>query len=138
MAFLKEKKRALLEVEQLHMNFGGIKALTDFSLHVYDREILSVIGPNGAGKTTLLNCISRIYRAQKGGIRFLGKDLMRLSPNQIARLGIARSFQNIALFRGMTVLDNLLIGQGLHLRYSLLSAAFYRGRALKEEVKGRD
>jgi len=137
-AFLKERPASLLEVEDLHMNFGGIHALTDLSLHVYEGQILSVIGPNGAGKTTLLNCISGIYRAQKGVIRFLDKDLMRMSPGRIARLGIARSFQNIALFRGMTVLDNLLIGQGLHLRYGLLSAALYRGRALKEEVKGRD
>jgi branched-chain amino acid transport system ATP-binding protein len=137
-AFLKERPASLLEVEDLHMNFGGIHALTDLSLHVYEGQILSVIGPNGAGKTTLLNCISGIYRAQKGVIRFLDKDLMRMSPCRIARLGIARSFQNIALFRGMTVLANLLIGQGLHLRYGLLSAALYRGRALKEEVKGRD
>jgi branched-chain amino acid transport system ATP-binding protein len=137
-AFLEERSIPLLEVEKIQISFGGIKALTDFSLNVYQGEILSVIGPNGAGKTTFLNCISGIYRAQKGAIRFAGKNLMGMNPNKIARLGIARSFQNIALFRGMTVLDNLLIGQGPHLHYGLLSAALYLGWALKEEVKGRD
>ena len=138
MAFLKEGSALLLEVEKLQMDFGGIRALTDFSLRVFKGQILSVIGPNGAGKTTLINCISGIYRAQSGTIRFASKDLMGMTPNRIARLGIARTFQNIALFRGMTVLDNLLIGQGHHQHYGLLSAALYLGRALREEVKGRD
>ncbi len=135
---MKEGSAFLLEVEKLQMDFGGIRALTDFSLRVFKGQILSVIGPNGAGKTTLINCISGIYRAQSGTIRFVGKDLMGMNPNKIARLGIARTFQNIALFRGMTVLDNLLIGQGHCQRYGLLSAALYLGRASREEVKGRD
>jgi branched-chain amino acid transport system ATP-binding protein len=120
------------------MNFGGIRALSDFSFKVDEGEILSVIGPNGAGKTTLINCISGIYRARKGTILFRGRDVIGRNPNQIAQLGIARTFQNIALFRGMTVLDNMLIGQGYLLHYGLLSAALFLGRALNEEVRGRD
>jgi len=138
MAFLKESATPLLEVEGLHMNFGGIRALSDFSFKVDEGEILSVIGPNGAGKTTLINCISGIYRARKGTILFRGKDVTGRNPNQIAQLGMARTFQNIALFRGMTVLDNMLIGQGYLLHYGLLGAALFLGRALNEEVKGRD
>jgi branched-chain amino acid transport system ATP-binding protein len=137
-AFLKESSTSLLEVEGLHMNFGGIRALSDFSFKVDEGEILSVIGPNGAGKTTLINCISGIYRARKGTILFRGKDVTGRNPNQIAQLGMARTFQNIALFRGMTVLDNMLIGQGYLLHYGLLGAALFLGRALNEEVRGRD
>jgi branched-chain amino acid transport system ATP-binding protein len=137
-AFLKESATSLLEVEGLHMNFGGIRALSDFSFKVDEGEILSVIGPNGAGKTTLINCISGIYRARKGTILFRGKDVTGRNPNQIAQLGMARTFQNIALFRGMTVLDNMLIGQGYLLHYGLLGAALFLGRALNEEVRGRD
>lgn len=138
MAFLKEIPAPLLEVGNLHMSFGGIRALADFSLKVEEGDILSVIGPNGAGKTTLINCISGIYRARKGSVRFIEKDVIGMNPNKIAQLGIARTFQNIALFRGMTVLDNMLIGQGHLLHYGLLSSVLYLGRALKEEVRGRD
>jgi len=138
MAFLKESATPLLDVEGLHMNFGGIRALSDFSFKVDEGEILSVIGPNGAGKTTLINCISGIYRTRKGTILFRGREVTGRNPNQIAQLGMARTFQNIALFRGMTVLDNMLIGQGYLLHYGLLGAALFLGRALNEEVRGRD
>ena len=138
MAFLKESATPLLEVEGLHMNFGGIRALSDFSFKVDEGEIRSVIGPNGAGKTTLINCMSGIYRARKGTILFRGREVTGRNPNQIAQLGMARTFQNIALFRGMTVLDNMLIGQGYLLHYGLLGAALFLGRALNEEVRGRD
>jgi len=137
-AFVEAAAKPLLEVEDLHMNFGGIRALSNFSFKVNEGEIRSVIGPNGAGKTTLINCISGIYRAKKGTIVFKGSEVTGRNPNHIAQLGMARTFQNIALFRGMTVLDNLLIGQGYLLRYGLLGAAVFLGRALKEEVKGRD
>jgi branched-chain amino acid transport system ATP-binding protein len=137
-AFLRESATSLLEVEGLHMNFGGIRALSDFSFKVDEGEILSVIGPNGAGKTTLINCMSGIYRAKKGTILFRGREITGRNPNQIAHLGMARTFQNIALFRGMTVLDNMLIGQGYLLHYGLLGAALFLGRALNEEVRGRD
>jgi branched-chain amino acid transport system ATP-binding protein len=138
MAFLKESATPLLQVEGLHMNFGGIRALSDFSFKVDEGEIRSVIGPNGAGKTTLINCMSGIYRAKKGTILFKGREITGRNPNQIAHLGMARTFQNIALFRGMTVLDNMLIGQGYLLHYGLLSVALFLGRALNEEVRGRD
>ena len=138
MAFLEGSATPLLQVEGLHIYFGGIRALSDFSFKVDEGEILSVIGPNGAGKTTLINCISGIYRPQRGSIRLMGKGTVGMKPNQIAQMGIARTFQNIALFRGMTVLDNMLIGQGYLLRYGLLGSALFLGRALNEEVRGRD
>lgn len=138
MAFIREISTPLLEINNLDMNFGGIRALSEFSFKVHEGEILSVIGPNGAGKTTLLNCISGLYRIQRGVIRFIGRDTVGMKPDQIAQMGIARTFQNIALFRGMTVLDNMLIGQGHLLRYGLFSAAIYLGKTSREEVKGRD
>jgi branched-chain amino acid transport system ATP-binding protein len=105
---------------------------------VHEGEIHSIIGPNGAGKTTLFNCISGIYRAQQGSILFDGRQLMGMKPHKIAQLGIARSFQNIELFRGMTVLDNMMSARGFLSTYGLLRAALYVGRCSAGEVKSRD
>src|SRR5512143_2672239 len=102
-------------------------ALAGVSLDVLQGEILAIIGPNGAGKTSLLNCISGLYRPQRGRILVDGHDLTRLRTHAIARLGIARSFQNIELFRGMTVLDNLMLGRHVHLKSGLLSGGLYWG-----------
>ena len=128
----------LLEIEALAMHFGGIQALREVSLSVLKGEIYSIIGPNGAGKTTLFNCISGIYRAQRGVIRFDGETLTGMPPHRIARLGIARAFQNIALFTGMSVLDNLMSARTCHMRYGLLRSAIFLGRCQKEEVRNRD
>jgi len=101
----------ILEVRDLSISFGGIKALNGVEFEVRPDEILTIIGPNGSGKTTLFNCISGVYRADKGMISYQGKDLMGLSPDRIATLGIARTFQNLRLFLHMTVLDNLMLGR---------------------------
>ncbi|MEW6137268.1 MAG: ABC transporter ATP-binding protein [Thermodesulfobacteriota bacterium] len=128
----------LLQIEKLSMKFGGIHALSELSLQVREGEIFSIIGPNGAGKTTLFNCMSGIYLAQTGSIRFAGQEIRGLKPHRIARLGIARAFQNIELFRGMTVLDNLMSASEYRLDYGLLSAILYLGRCSRLERKCRD
>lgn len=107
---------ALLQVEHLTLRFGGVAALLDVSLQVHAGELVSVIGPNGAGKTSLFNCICGLYRPQGGRVLLDGRDVTRLSPDAIARMGVARTFQNLELFRGMTVLDNLLLGCHRHFR----------------------
>jgi branched-chain amino acid transport system ATP-binding protein len=138
MAVLENQVPIQLAVSDLSIRFGGIHALNAVSLAVREGEIYSIIGPNGAGKTTLFNCISGIYQAQEGSIRFEGLDIMGMKPHRIAQMGIARAFQNIELFRGMTVLDNLMSARGHAMRYGLLKAAVFIGRCLKEEVRCRD
>ncbi len=130
-----------LRVDSLQLNFGGLSALMNVGLEVRQGEIFAIIGPNGAGKTSLLNCISGLYHPQKGQILFYNQngtfDLTRLKPHQIARLGIARSFQNIELFRHMTVLENLLAGAHIHMRSSLLTSLVYWGPAQREQIHFR-
>ncbi|MBI3624816.1 MAG: ABC transporter ATP-binding protein [Candidatus Rokubacteria bacterium] len=127
----------ILQVEDIHLAFGGVKALQGVSFEVRRGEILSVIGPNGAGKTVCLNCINGLYRPQQGRIRFEGKDLGGLTPYQRAALGISRTFQKIELFSGMTVLDNIRLGRHIHLKAGLLSGAIYLGKAAREEIEHR-
>jgi branched-chain amino acid transport system ATP-binding protein len=112
----------LLELQNLTLQFGGVKALTDVSCSVQSGELFSIIGPNGAGKTSLLNCISGRYRPASGRIRFKGRDITGLQPNARADLGIGRTFQNLALFNGMSVLDNITVG-----RHHLMKCGFVRG-----------
>jgi branched-chain amino acid transport system ATP-binding protein len=127
-----------LEIEDVSISFGGVSALSEVSLNIGKGEIYSIIGPNGAGKTTLFNCVSGIYKAQEGSIRFEGQEMMGIRPHKIAQMGIARAFQNIALFERMTVLDNLLSAQGHNMKYGLLTTALYLGRCSREEMKSRD
>src|SRR5471032_2076860 len=101
---------ARLSIDRVSLRFGGVSALRDVSIKVEAGALLAIIGPNGAGKTSLINCISGVYRPSPGQIHFEGKEITRLRPAARTRLGLARTFQNIALFKGMTVLDNLLIG----------------------------
>lgn len=124
----------LLEIEGLTLAFGGVKALNGITMSVAPGSITSVIGPNGAGKTSLFNTISGFYRPQSGSLRFDGEDITRLPAPERARRGLARSFQNIALFRGMTVLDNIKLGRHCHLRTNIFDALLYFGRARREEV----
>jgi branched-chain amino acid transport system ATP-binding protein len=138
MAVLNEEATLQLEILDLWMSFGGITAVQGVSFSVRPEEIYSIIGPNGAGKTTIFNCISGIYKAQAGSIAFEGEEVLGQKPHEIARLGIARAFQNIELFRGMTVLDNLMSAQGYRIKYGLFRAALYLGRCLREEVESRD
>ena len=127
----------ILEIEGLGLSFGGVTALDGVSFEVAPGAITSVIGPNGAGKTSLFNTISGFYRPTAGTLRFDGADISRLAPPARARLGLARSFQNIALFRGMTVLDNIKLGRHCHLRTGVVDALLYFGRAAREEMELR-
>ena len=127
----------MLAVRDLTLSFGGLKALDRVSFAVLPGSITSVIGPNGAGKTSLFNTISGFYRPFAGAIEYRGADIVGLSPPERAKLGLARSFQNIALFRGMTVLDNIKLGRHCHLRSNLLDALVYFGRARREEMQLR-
>ena len=128
---------ALLEVEGISVRFGALLALNDVSLRVPRGEIAAIIGPNGAGKTTLLNCISGFYQPSAGRIRFAGRDRTRLAPPDVAALGIARTFQNVALFRGMSVLDNIMTGRVLKMRGSFLLDALWWGPARRQELAHR-
>ncbi len=117
--------------------FGGVRAVDGVTVSVRRGEILSIIGPNGAGKTSLLNMISGFYRPSSGAIRLDGVDITRLRPSEIAARGIARTFQNIALFSGMTVLDNIMLGRHVHMKSGILGSFVYWGLAQKEEVRHR-
>jgi branched-chain amino acid transport system ATP-binding protein len=124
---------ALLSLDGLHLSFGGVAALAGVSLQVDAHDFFAIIGPNGAGKTSIFNCISGIYAPSRGRIVFDGKDVTPLKPHQRAQLRIARTFQNIALFKGMTVLDNVKIGRHIHLRSGVVACGLYYGRAAREE-----
>jgi branched-chain amino acid transport system ATP-binding protein len=126
-----------LEVRNVSKCFGGVQALTGVSLGVPRGRILSIIGPNGAGKTTLLNVVSGFYHPDRGRVILDGTDITELPPHRVAALGVARTFQNIALFKGMTVLDNLLLGRHVHMRAGPLASVVYWGRARREEVSHR-
>jgi branched-chain amino acid transport system ATP-binding protein len=128
------KASPILEAAGLSLSFGGVRALSNVSFDVQDGSITALIGPNGAGKTSLFNAISGFYRPSEGRILFEGRDISRERPPARARLGLARTFQNIALFRGMTVLDNIKLGRHVHLRTGVLDALIYRGRARREEI----
>jgi len=127
----------LLSIESISKAFGGVRALSGVSLEVRQGEIRAIIGPNGAGKTTLLNLISRVYPPDQGRILFAGRDITRLPTHKIASVGIGRTFQNIALFKGMTVLDNLMLGRHPLMRPGILSSGIYWGLAQKREVEHR-
>ena len=127
----------LLDVQRISLAFGGVKALNEVSFSVQPGSITSVIGPNGAGKTSVFNTISGFYKPAGGTVHFDGVDLAGLSPPRRAAAGLARSFQNIALFRGMTVLDNIKLGRHCHLKTGLLAALFYTPAARREEAELR-
>jgi len=130
-----------LKFEYIHLSFGGVAALSGFTLDVRQSEIVAIIGPNGAGKTSLLNCSSGLYHPQKGRIVFYNHgheyELTKLPPHKIAQAGVARSFQNIELFKHMTVLENLMLGRHAHLKSGVLDGMIFWGRAQKEEIEHR-
>ena len=126
-----------LRVEDIHLSFGGLKALNGVSVGVKEGEIFSIIGPNGAGKTCLLNCINRFYHPEQGTILFEGQDISQLKAHRIASLGIARTFQNVELFGHMSVLDNIKLGGHVHLKSGFLSGGIYYGRSRNEEMAFR-
>ena len=128
----------LLRVEDIHISFGILKALNGVSLEIHKGEILAIIGPNGAGKTTLINVVNGVYHPSRGHIFLKDKDLTGMPSNSIAALGVARTFQNVALFKGMTVLDNIMVGRNLKMRSNFFVQGLYWGRAQKEEIRQRE
>ena len=128
---------AIIKVENVSLAFGGVQALYNIDTRLFGGEIFAIIGPNGAGKTCLLNCISRFYTPQEGQILYKGKDILSVPTHAIAKLGIARTFQNIELFKGMTVLDNIKLGRHAFLKSGIFSDIIYWGRTRREELKLR-
>jgi branched-chain amino acid transport system ATP-binding protein len=128
----------LLHADNISLSFGGVRALADISLEIREHEILAIIGPNGAGKTSMLNVINGFYHPQEGTITYKGATRRRMRPHQAADQGIARTFQNVALFRGMTTLDNIMTGRLLRMRRNFLWQALYYGPALREELAHRE
>jgi len=126
-----------LAVTDLSMSFGGVSAIMNLSFELKEGEIFALIGPNGAGKSTVFNCISGIYRPNRGRIYFEGEEITHLRPHKVARKGIARTFQNIALFRNMTVLDNLLLGRNPSLKAGVIRGGIFWGKAVREELASR-
>ncbi len=128
----------LLEIEDVHLSFAGVKAIDGVTLTVRRGEVFAVIGPNGAGKTSIFNCISGVYHPGRGAIRFEGRDIVGMRPDRVADLGVARTFQNIELFPQLTVLDNLMLGRHQHLHYGTPAAMIRVGRAAREEARNRE
>jgi branched-chain amino acid transport system ATP-binding protein len=130
-------KTAKIRIENLSLSFGGVKALSEVSFDINDGEILAIIGPNGAGKTCILNCINGFYKPQQGEIYFEGRRLTRIRPDKAAQLGLARTFQNIELFTGLSALDNIMAARHMLMKQNFLSSAFYFGAAQQEEIRHR-
>ena len=126
-----------LKFNNVTLKFGGITALNDVSFEVKPQSLFAIIGPNGAGKTSIFNCMSGIYRPTEGSVTYGEKDIEDLRPDQVANLGIARTFQNIELFENMTVLDNILIGAHKHLSYGPISSLLFNKKARNSEIKAR-
>jgi branched-chain amino acid transport system ATP-binding protein len=127
----------MLSVQGVSLAFGGVKALTDVSFDIRQSEIRAIIGPNGAGKTSMLNVINGFYHPNHGSITFRGRTRARMRPYEAARGGIARTFQNVALFKGMSALDNIMAGRTLKMQYGLFWQALRFGPALREEIEHR-
>ncbi len=128
----------ILECRNLERSFGGLKALQGVTLSIDKGEIFGLVGPNGSGKTTIVNSITGFYPPDRGNILFEGKDITGIRPHNVARLGVARTFQNLALFRGMSVLDNIMMGRHIHMRPSALASLFYWVWAERDEIRQRE
>jgi branched-chain amino acid transport system ATP-binding protein len=133
-----EDKKAELEINGLNLRFGGVVAVKDVDLNVHTGELMAVIGPNGAGKTSLLNCITGFYHPQQGRIIFNGRDITDLHTHELVGVGIGRTFQNIELFPGMTVLANLTLARHIHCRYSFIRSCLFSPAVKKEEIHHRE
>ena len=127
----------ILDVHNISLSFGGVKALSDISFNVREHEIRAIIGPNGAGKSSMLNCINGVYTPQQGNITFRGQTFSHMDSHQVAVMGVARTFQNLALFKGMSVLDNIMTGRNLRMKSNLLLQALRWGPAEREEMVHR-
>jgi len=128
----------ILDVHNISLRFGGVKALSDISFDVREHEIRAIIGPNGAGKSSMLNCINGVYTPQEGSITFRGQTFKHMNSRQVAEMGVARTFQNLALFKGMSVIDNLMTGRNLRIKSNLLLQALRWGPAEREEAEHRE
>ncbi|MEK7418176.1 MAG: ABC transporter ATP-binding protein [Pseudomonadota bacterium] len=128
----------ILDIKNISLRFGGVKALTDISFDVREHEIRSIIGPNGAGKSSMLNCINGVYTPSEGSITFRGKTFSHMNSRQVAEMGVARTFQNLALFKGMSVIDNIMTGRNLKIKSNLLMQALRIGPAEREEIRHRE
>ena len=130
--------KTLLNVEQISLSFGGVKALTEVSFNIQEKEVFAIIGPNGAGKTSMLNVINGFYHPQEGEITYKGVHRKQMKSHEAAVQGIARTFQNVALFKGMSTLDNIMTGRIIRMKRNMLWQAIYLGPARKEEMKNRE
>jgi len=127
----------ILDVNNISLRFGGVKALTDISFNVREHEIRAIIGPNGAGKSSMLNCINGVYTPQEGSITFQGQTFDHMNSRQVAEMGVARTFQNLALFKGMSVIDNIMTGRNLRMKSNIFLQALRLGPAENEEIQHR-
>jgi branched-chain amino acid transport system ATP-binding protein len=134
---VKSEKQVKLRIQNLSLSFGGVSALVDVSMDIRDQEILAIIGPNGAGKTALLNCINGFYKPQKGEINYNGQRITRMRPDKLAKLGIARTFQNIELYTGLTTQDNIMAARHVLMKQNFITGALYLGWSLREEIEHR-
>ncbi|MDB5749692.1 MAG: putative type branched chain amino acid transport system, ATP-binding component [Ramlibacter sp.] len=130
--------QVILDLRNISLAFGGVKALADVSFDVREHEVRAIIGPNGAGKSSMLNCINGVYRPQQGTISFRGRTFSHMKSRQVAQMGIARTFQNLALFKGMSVLDNLMTGRNLRIKSNIFLQALRIGPAEREEIAHRE
>ena len=137
-AAVKKIGDVVLHVDNISLSFGGVKALSDISFDVREHEIRAIIGPNGAGKSSMLNCINGVYQPQHGSITFQGKTFKHMNPREVAEMGVARTFQNLALFKGMSVLDNIMTGRNLRMKTNLFQQAIRWGAAEREEIANRE
>jgi branched-chain amino acid transport system ATP-binding protein len=128
----------ILDIRNISLSFGGVKALTDISFDVREHEIRAIIGPNGAGKSSMLNCINGVYAPQQGSIDFRGRTFKHMNSRQVAEMGFARTFQNLALFKGMSVLDNIMTGRNLKMKSNIFQQALRWGAAEREEIAQRE
>ena len=128
----------ILDVQNISLAFGGVKALTDISFDVREHEVRAIIGPNGAGKSSMLNCINGVYQPQQGSITFRGKTFRHMNSRQVAEMGVARTFQSLALFKGMSVLDNIMTGRNLRMKSNIFLQALRIGPAEREELAQRE
>jgi branched-chain amino acid transport system ATP-binding protein len=134
---MKTEKDVVLRLENISLSFGGVKALIEVSLDIRENEILAIIGPNGAGKTCILNCINGFYKPQQGEIYYDGQRITRMRPDKVAKLGIARTFQNIELYTGLTTLNNIMAARHVFMKQNFITGAIYFGWAHKEETEHR-
>jgi len=130
-------RRVKIRIEDLSLSFGGVRALSEVSIDIRDNEILAIIGPNGAGKTCLLNCINGFYKPQKGEVYYEGRRITSIRPDRAARLGLARTFQNIELFSGLSTLDNIMAARHMLMKQNPVTGALYFGWAHAEEIRHR-